>query len=96
MSCECPTVSVSGPSSPAKFGDSVTFRAYVSGGSQNDVTHNWTVSSGTIVSGQGISQFSVKADKDKKSDVITATVEIGGLCPGCPNSASASVKLRDK
>lgn len=54
------------------------------------LTYNWTVSAGTIVEGQGTNGISVKA---AKGDVVTASVEIGGLPAGCGNVASATLDM---
>src|ERR1043166_4819416 len=51
--CACPTVSVSGPSGVTAPGQPMTFVATVSGA--ENATYNWTVSAGTISSGQGTS-----------------------------------------
>lgn len=94
--CECSDLNMLGPTVPARRGDTLLFTAEVKGGTQDRTTYNWTVSSGTIIYGQGTRHILVKTDKDKKVDVITATVEIGGLCMFCPDNASASVELKDK
>src|SRR6185503_569894 len=54
----CPTVSVSCPSQ-ADPGSPVTFTASVSGDSGLSLTYNWSVSAGTISSGQGTSTITV-------------------------------------
>lgn len=86
--CECPTISVTGPSSAVEPGQTMTFTANVSGGSQSDVTYNWTVSAGTIVEGQGTPTITVSTE-GLSDTTITATVDIGGsLCEKCPTSDS--------
>lgn len=87
--CNCPTLSVSGPGSEVPSTDMMTFTANTSGGSVDGVTYNWTVSSGTIVEGQGTPV--IKVSGEQKTNV-TATVEIGGsgLCPDCTKTASDS------
>lgn len=54
------------------------------------LTYNWSVSTGTIVEGQATNGISVKA---AKGDVVTASVEIGGLPAGCGNVASATLDM---
>jgi hypothetical protein len=81
--CSCPSLTVTGPAGVTAPGETMTFTANVSGGSQDTpITYNWTVSAGTIVSGQGTPSISVEAPRDGTTN-ITATVEIGGLQPGC-------------
>lgn len=85
--CSCPTLSISGPTDLVPSGGTATFTASVSGGTQDGVTYNWSVSNGTIVSGQGTSAITVTAPD---SASVTATFEIGGLCPNCDRSRSAT------
>ncbi len=84
--CTCPTISVTGPSSTLKAGDDMVFTANVSGGTC-DPTYNWTVSAGTITSGQGTPVIHVDTT-GMFGQNITATVEVGGCCAECPRTAS--------
>ena len=81
--CECPTVSVTGPSATVKPGETMTFTANVNGGSQDSPTYNWTVDKGTIVEGQGTPTITVSTE-GLNDTTLTATVDIGGLCATCP------------
>lgn len=87
--CECPSISVSGPSSAVKTGERMTFTANVSGGTQTGATYNWTVSSGSIVEGQGTPSISVDTT-GLSGQQVTATVNVGGLCADCPREYQAS------
>jgi hypothetical protein len=60
----------------------MTFTANVSGGTQDALTYNWTVTAGTIESGQGTPSITVRAPSDGTTNV-TATVTLGGLDPNC-------------
>ena len=71
---EVPTLSVSGPGGTTNPGDSMTFTANVSGG--GDATYNWSVSAGTISSGQGTRSIMVSTNKDMAGMNVTATVEV--------------------
>ncbi|CAN5220476.1 hypothetical protein BH20ACI1_BH20ACI1_15350 [soil metagenome] len=88
--CVCPTISISGPSSVTRAGDTMTFTANVSGGSQDDsdVTYTWSVSQGEIISGQGTPVITVQTDGSMAGENVTATVEIGGLCDCTDNRRS--------
>jgi len=88
--CSCPSLSVSGPAGVTTPGDTMTFTANVSGGP--DVTYNWTVSGGTITSGQGTPSIVVGTTTADAGTTITATVTLGGLDPACncPETASES------
>jgi len=85
----CPNISVSCPTS-VKQGDPLTFTASVSGDAS--VTYNWTVSAGTISSGQGTSSITVDTTGIGGQNV-TATVELGGLDPSCSRTASCTANV---
>lgn len=90
-SCLCATISVSGPNALTKVGEDMIFTANVSGGSQDSVIYNWTVSNGKITEGQGTSRIVVKTTKEMKGQTVTATVDVGGLCASeCPRNASST------
>lgn len=84
--CSCPTLSVSGPAGITNPGDTMTFTASASG----DVTYNWTVSAGTIESGQGTPSITVRTTKEMAGSNVTATVNIGGTDPTCNCLTQAS------
>ena len=91
ITCECPTLSVSGPAGVTNPGDVMTFTANVSGGP--DVTYNWNISGGgTIESGQGTPSIRVRTSRGDAGSTITARVTLGGLDPtcNCPSEASDS------
>jgi hypothetical protein len=79
--CVCPTVSVSG-GDLVQPGQPMTFTANVSGGSTADVTFNWSVSAGTITSGQGTPSITVDTT-GLAGQNINASVRIGGFPPTC-------------
>lgn len=90
--CECWTIDVTGPSVITQPGDSMTFTANVTGGTATGITYNWSVSSGTITSGQGTPSITVATTRDMANQTVTATVDVGGtdVCPSCPRTDSAS------
>jgi hypothetical protein len=96
--CACPALSVSGPAKGFKAGDSIIFTASAEGGTQIFTKYQWSVSSGTIINGQGASQIIVKTNSDETADVLAATVEISGygLCDECPRTTSKSVSRLSK
>ncbi len=71
-------------------GTPITFNA--SGAGDMNVTYNWTVSAGTISSGQGTSSITVNTD-GVGGQTVTATVELGGLDPSCAKTASCSTQV---
>jgi hypothetical protein len=58
-----------------------------------NVTYNWSVSAGTISSGQGTSSISVDT-AGLGGQTVTATVELGGLDPSCSRTASCTTGIR--
>lgn len=99
INCACPTISVSGPAGITSPGGSMTFTANVSGGSQDAaLTYNWTVSDGTISSGQGTPSITVDVPATMSGGNITATLNVGGLDPSCncPTSASETAGVGEK
>ena len=87
--CVCPTVTVGG-GGQVEAGTPMTFTANVSGGSSADVTYDWSVSNGTITSGQGTPSISVDTAGLPNGTNIEARVNIGGsgLCAECRPTAS--------
>jgi hypothetical protein len=93
--CECPSsINVSG-GGVVRPGEILTFTANVIGGTQENVTYNWTVSKGIIIEGQGTPVIKVSTEGLEKTDVV-ARVEIGGLCPDCPNTAEETGSVTEK
>ncbi|HEX8286927.1 MAG TPA: hypothetical protein VF556_02970, partial [Pyrinomonadaceae bacterium] len=85
--CECPSLTVTGPAEAVEPGGTMTFTANVSGGNQENFTFEWTVSAGTIESGQGSRSITVRAPQ---SGNVTATVNIRSTNAACECPASAS------
>jgi hypothetical protein len=95
LPCSCPPApTITGPSAATKPGDTMTFTANWSG----DGTYNWTVSSGTIESGQGTSSIVVRTTEGMAGTTVTATVEVGGTDPACncPTQASETGIVTDR
>jgi hypothetical protein len=87
--CSCPTLDVSG-GGIVEAGSPMSFTANVSGGTAADITYDWTVTNGTITSGQGTPSISVDTTGLSNGTNIQATVTIGGsgLCADCPRTDS--------
>jgi len=82
--------------SDVEEGAPATFTASVNGGTPAvSPTYNWTVSTGTITSGQGTPSITVDT-AGKGGQTITATVELGGMDPSCPRTPSCSTPVRPK
>ncbi len=87
----CPSVSVI-CRSDAYRRDLITFSAPFSGDA-TEVSYNWTISAGKMVSGQGTSTITVDT-AELGNQTVTATVELGGIDPSCSSTASCSTKIR--
>jgi hypothetical protein len=88
----CPTVSVSCPSE-VDAGQSITFTASLAGETGGATpTYNWSVSAGTISSGQGTSTITV--DTAGVATSVTATVSVGGLDPSCNATSSCTTGVK--
>jgi len=80
---QCPTTKVMCPDT-VESGGNLVFSADVSGGDKNVMpTYNWTVSAGTISSGQGTSSIQVDTTGLAGDSTVTATVELGGYDRDC-------------
>jgi hypothetical protein len=88
----CPTVSVSCPSE-VEAGQPITFTASVTGEGAPTPTFNWSVSAGTISSGQGTSTITVDT-AGTAGQSVTATVTIGGVDPSCNATASCTTGVK--
>jgi PKD-like domain len=93
--CNCPTVTVTGPSGLTNPGETMTFTA---NGGNPETTYNWSVSAGTIESGQGTPSITVSTTPDMAGSNVTATVTLGGAPEGCncPTTASETAGLPAK
>jgi len=88
----CPTVSVSCPDN-VPVGQSITYTASVSGGPSGlSPTYNWSVSAGTISSGQGTSSITVDTT-GLGGQSVTATVSVGGADPSCSTTSSCTTSV---
>lgn len=91
----CPELGIT-CSNEVEEGQPATFTVTVTGGTPVPTpTFNWTVSAGTITSGQGTSSITVDTTGVGGS-TITATAEIGGVDPSCPRTQSCTVQVRQK
>ena len=88
----CPTLSISCPTDQVTAGTPATVSVNVSGGGTYNVTYNWTVSAGTISSGQGTPSITIDTT-GLAGQNVTATVELGGLPPECDRTESCSFSV---
>src|SRR5580765_1293569 len=89
---ECPSVSVI-CQTRSDDGAAATFTANFRGATRISETYKWKVSAGTITSGQGTSSITVDTT-GLGGQVLTATVEVGGVDPACNRTASCSTPVK--
>lgn len=100
--CFCPELSVLAPASPVQAGETMTFVAYISGGSADTLTFHWTVSKGKIIEGQGSPIIKVMTDAKMAGATVEATVDFGenafcgGICAVTTASASGFVAAKKR
>ena len=86
----CPTLKVDCPSQ-VSVKDTLKFTAALQAGDPKiSPTYNWTVSAGTIKSGQGTSAIQVSIAGIDPVTMVTATVELGGFDRSCGDSSTAA------
>ena len=88
----CPTISLTGPTEAVHPGDPLVFTALVSG-NQAGLTYEWSLSAGSIESGQGTPSIMARSSSNMGGQDITASVTIGGIHAGCPASALVTAKI---
>jgi hypothetical protein len=89
----CPTVTVDCPTGAVQPGTPATVTVNLSGGAAGLApTYNWSVSDGTITSGQGTPSITIDTTGQAGKN-ITATVQLGGLPPECQATASCSFSV---
>jgi len=88
----CPTISSSCPDAVDQ-GQPITYTATVGAGTPPATTYNWTVSAGTITSGQGTTSITVSTD-NIGGQSVTASLEVGGVDPSCGKTTSCTTAVR--
>ena len=89
----CPTVRVDCSSGITQAGTPVTFDANIEGFlPDSGVTYHWSVSAGTIKSGQGTPSITV-ATTGLDGQSVTATLKVGGLPPECQTTVSCTSQI---
>ncbi|MEJ7849652.1 MAG: hypothetical protein WKF92_16330 [Pyrinomonadaceae bacterium] len=94
----CASLKVSGPAGLISPGQLAVFTAETNeNSSEGGTTFNWTVSAGTITSGQGTPQIKVAVDQSLAGSNITATVNTSNpkWTMPCPTSDTATVGVAD-
>lgn len=94
---KCPTVSVTCPDTVYLGGDVLSFVVNVTGGDPDVTpTYNWTVSNGSIDSGQGTVAIKLDLSGITDNSTVTATVDVGGYDRECSTSSSCTASVLKK
>lgn len=91
----CPTVNVTGPASytVAEGKDAVfNIAPFAKEFEKSTYTYNWSISTGTITSGQGTKSIHVNT-AGLKGQSLTVTVEVSGLPASCSNVSSTTIDI---
>jgi hypothetical protein len=92
LQAKCPAIAVECPTEIIQANSPMTFTARVSEApAHTRLTFNWSVSAGSISSGQGTPAISVDTT-GLDNQQLTATVEVGGLTGSCEKVASCTYK----
>jgi hypothetical protein len=91
----CPNLSISCPEN-VEEGQSFVLSVSVSGGDPELIPgYKWSLSSGTIVKGQGTPTIEV-VTSGLAAEQLKATVEVDGVPPECQRVSSCEVQIRKK
>jgi hypothetical protein len=93
LGMDCPAVSVQGPSGLTQNGDSMVFTAEVIRDGRITTSYTWSISAGTIVSGQGTPSITVATTKQMAGSYVTANVRVIGLPSGCTDVAKETAGI---
>lgn len=92
----CPVLKLSCPD-VVNAGTALVFEVRVNGGDPKVTpTFNWSVSSGSIESGQGTAKVVVDTTALSDGETVTATVEASGFDRECPTYASCTSSVMKK
>src|SRR5713101_5769032 len=90
---DCPNVSVICPDNIDST-KTIKFTARVAGGKPHgELSYGWSVTKGTIKSGQGTSTIEVDLN-GQDCQGLTATVEVNGIDPNCTRVVSCSICIQ--
>lgn len=90
----CPQIQIQGPNRPMKDGEPLTVAANIGGGDPNvQPIYSWSISSGTITSGQGTRNITVDSTGAGSDRQIIADLIVGGYGFECTNRATVTIPV---
>lgn len=96
QACDCGSLDVSGPPAVVKPGETMTFRAEMTGGDQQNLNYNWSVDKGSILSGQGTPSIVVGGTDSLAGQTVSASVEVTADCAECTQTGSDTGIVAEK
>src|SRR2546423_2915337 len=87
----CPTLAIDCPTGTPEEGTPVTITANLAGGAPGlRPAYNWSITNGTITSGQGTSSITIDT-RGLGGQTITATLDVAGVPAACRPTATCSI-----
>ncbi|MGH9946066.1 MAG: hypothetical protein ACRD6X_02585 [Pyrinomonadaceae bacterium] len=91
--CVCPKITIDATHLKERSSERV-FGAYLTGPEMPNLIYDWTISEGTINSGQGTRLIAIQPSGNPSGQPITVTVEVSGLDTKCECPTTASRTFR--
>lgn len=93
----CPSIIVIGPAGVISPGEAATFAAEVTNANKVKggltIVYEWTVTEGTIETGQGTPSIVVRTEAESTNKKLSATLKIKGLPRECVDQATETAEL---
>ena len=90
----CPQLQIQGPTRPMRDGEPISFGANIGGGDPNvQPIYSWSISSGTIISGQGTRNIAVDSSGAGSDRQIVADLLVGGYSVECNSGSTYTVAI---
>ena len=93
LPASCPNLEISRPQRPIRDGQPVKFQVNVGADPKTNIIFSWSISAGTVVSGQGTSSVEVDTTGAGADKTLTVSLLVGGLAPECQYSATATINV---
>ena len=93
LSIPCPRLEISRPQRPVRDGQTVRLQVAAPSDPQANIIYNWSISAGTVVSGQGTPNIEVDTTGAGVEKTLTASLLVSGLAPDCSYAATATINV---
>ena len=89
----CPNLEINRPQLPIRDGQTVKFQVNLGVDPKTNVIFNWSISAGTVVSGQGTSAIEVDTTGAGADKTMTTSLLVSGLAPECQYEATSTINV---